>query len=207
MNRQLPWSELTPEQKIQTRQLLLSSGAYAGNLANLDKAPPETRARLKMLWMHWQDTRNTYLALDAITLCVAQKFSPPSWALKAILLGLQQHLEHPDRDLMQQLDLRRRGSGKTQPIDQFHALCALNEAMSDMWWLCESMNVRQHKAAEAVRLKYDLPHKPDTLCKLYRKKWRPHYRGLGRSSTTTDEARRRFRGTFPEQAQRLIPRR
>lgn len=134
------------------------------------------RARLSGLWLHWEATRNPYFAWEAVCLATEQKVVPPTWALKALASGMRRHLSTPDGDLAQQMGLKRRGSGTTQPHALYRQRYALDKAMREIWKRKAGTSVID--AARAARRKHKLPQATETLARYYSRDWEPLFRDL-----------------------------
>jgi hypothetical protein len=167
--------------------------------------PSELRLRVMRLWTHWRATKNNYFAIETITVTAAGGFPAPNWAIEAVNKGFLAHLDKPKGDLSYQLGLRRRGSGKTQPWEEYLAWKKLEPAMDDMHTLCEFCGISAAKATEAVIGKHEPPQKWETLVGYYNTTWRPFYRTFGPNPLrlTADEFVS-FRATFPKNLRYLV---
>lgn len=165
---------------VRTARLLraqLRLGVPTGRMAN--KMPPALGARLAALWTHWQHTKNTYFAAEAIAICVEAQINPPAWALGVVGRGLRKHLNHPNGDLAVQMGMRKRGSGTTQPADQYRQRHELDAAMRMIWRLSQSPISTVADAARKAKRKYPrLRQSAETLAKYYSRDWLPLYMAI-----------------------------
>lgn len=164
-------------------------------------SPSEPRYFRAML-LHYRDTRNAYIALEAFVKMVERQISPPIWVLDALAEGFAKHLEDPDPKKLSSVT-----NLTGHEYTRYRQRKKRSDAMIDFVKLIgPDFELGKAKAAELVDLKHDTGIEPKTLVNEYDKQWLQFYDELDMLPVEKmdDIDRDQFVKSFPEIAQRHL---
>lgn len=191
----------------------------ASNKPNFDMVAGLAPFDIETLWDEVKDiyvewliayelTKNSYYPIEIFTLFVRAGINPPKWVLDHLAAGFYTHLCDPDRNpdrLGQCLGVKGIASGATNPWDQRKRRSARHAMMVDMGKLVAIFGFSQLRAADAVKIKYNLSESRHTLTK-----WFVEFYGKlvprkeRRSHEMSEYDRTTFESSFPPSAKYLF---
>ena len=158
---------------------------------------------------YYRNTDNVYFPLTAFKEFHDLGLYPPKWVLDALAERFAKHLANPDPDLFSsQLGISGRGSGSTNPYDEYKWWVERNEAIGDMSVLVSGFEISLIDAARAMVEKRQLKISPKTLLNHFRYFFgdtqRIRYKNRDWGPFPDEESRDGYISEFPRRALRFI---
>jgi len=160
------------------------------------------------------NTENTYAVMQVFVEFHALGLYPPKWALDHLAIRFQKHLTNPDPDLLtSQLGISGRGSGSTNPHDEYTWMRERRPVLDDMMILMGGFDISFTDAAKAIIEKHDLPISSKRLMNNFREYYRDPKPFLRKNRGSEpwndpfldhDETRRAYLDEFPRRTLRYI---
>lgn len=150
----------------------------------------------RALMLHYRETDNAYIALEALIEMVRREVSPPVWVLESLAEAFSQYPEKPypkrAKDV-KQLNGHSYRRYRQRKIRSFAMIDFVKLVGADF-------GLSEERAAELVTLKYPIGIEPKSLINRYHDDWADFYESF--AVERMDESdRREFVHSFPEVAQ------
>ena len=158
----------------------------------------------------YMNTENMYAAMEVFVRFHSLGLYPPKWALDHVTSKFKKHLGDPDPDLLaSQLGISGRGSGSTNPYDEYKWWIERFDAISEMAILVSGFDITLTDAANAIITKRSMPITPKRLVNEFRGVFgdtkRMKYKNRRNFSPFFDEeSRDKFLSDFPRKALKFI---
>lgn len=155
------------------------------------------------------NTENVYFVIKAFESFVSLGIYPPKWALEELARRFKKHMANPDPQLLaSQLGVSARGSGSTNPHDEYKWWVERFEVIGDMSILVSGFDISLIDAARAMVEKRQLSISPKTLLNDFRYFFgdtqRIRYKNRDWGPFFDEEGRDGYISEFPRRALRFI---
>lgn len=102
------------------------------------------------------NSKNIYVVLDTFLKFYDLGLYPPKWVLDHLVDGFRKHVKNPDPELLStQLGVSGKGSGSTNPHDEYRWWVNREPMLEDMTVLLLGFDISLTEAARAVIAKYE----------------------------------------------------
>ena len=153
----------------------------------------------RALMLHYRETGNTYIAVEALVEMVRRGTTPPVWVLESLAEAFSQYPEKPYPK-----ELKRVSNLNGHEYRRYRQRSLRSFAMIDFAKLMgPDFDVSEEMAAELVILKHKVKIEPKSLVNRYHEEWIKFYEVLGviPLKEMNESELRQFIRTFPEVAQ------
>jgi len=155
------------------------------------------------------NTENVYFVIKAFESFVSLGIYPPKWALEELARRFKKHMANPDPQLLaSQLGVSARGSGSTNPHDEYVWWQERTNAIEDMMILMGGFEITFANAARAIIEKRNLEIAPKTLMNSFREFYGDpnlfHRKNREFDAFFSEEDRDTFLKEFPHRTLRFI---
>ena len=155
------------------------------------------------------NTESMYAAMEVFVKFHALGLYPPKWVLNHVASKFKKHLADPDPDLLaSQLGVSGRGSGSTNPYDEYRWWFERFEAVRDMSILVSGFDISLTSAAKAIVEKRKLPITAKRLVTEFRDFFgdtgRLKYKNRDFGPFFDEDSRDGYIAEFPREALRFI---